>query len=46
MPRIPRKTANLRFSVTTAALAGFVYKPANNHDPDGESDGTTITISR
>jgi len=46
MPGIPRKTANLRFSVTNTALATFVYKPADNHDPDGESDGTTITISR
>jgi hypothetical protein len=26
------------------AKASFAYKPANNHDPDGESNGTTITV--
>jgi hypothetical protein len=36
----------VRFAVTNDALAGFIYKPADNHDPDGDSDGTTITITR
>ena len=32
--------------ITNAALATFVYKPANNHDPDGESNGTTISVAK
>jgi hypothetical protein len=34
------------FTVTNASLATFDYKPADNHDPDGESNGTAITIFR
>jgi hypothetical protein len=26
-------------------LAGYLYLPALNHDPDGNSNGTTIVIS-
>jgi PKD repeat protein len=43
---IPRRIGSVRFAVTNDALAGFIYKPSGNHDPDGDSDGTTITIAR
>jgi large repetitive protein len=42
-----RKTAaSVSFSVTNVARAPFVYTPTSNHDADGSSDGTTISISR
>jgi uncharacterized protein len=34
------------FSVTNVTRAAFVYKAADNHDPDGSSSGTTISISK
>lgn len=43
---IPKKVSSVRFTVTNVALAPFNYKAADNHDPDGESDGTAITIFR
>jgi PKD repeat protein len=46
MSGIPNKTASVGFTVTSVTLVPFVYKPADNHDPDGESNGTTITILR
>ncbi len=45
-PGILKKITSVSFSVTNAALAMFVYKPADNHDPDGESDGSTVSITR
>ncbi len=32
------------FSVTDVALAAYTYDSGQNHDPDGDSDGTTIVI--
>jgi dipeptidyl aminopeptidase/acylaminoacyl peptidase len=43
---IPRKTTTVSFTVTSASHGAFVYQPAGNHDPDGDSNGTAITISR
>ena len=31
-------------NVTNLTLTGYIYDPSQNHDPDGGSDGTTITI--
>jgi hypothetical protein len=33
-------------TVTNLTGAGGAYQAANNHDPDGDSNGTTITITR
>jgi PKD repeat protein len=41
---IPRSTGSVSFTVTNVALGIYVYKPASNHDPDGDSDGTTISL--
>jgi len=41
---IPRSTGSVSFTVTNVALGTFVYKPASNHDPDGDSNGTTISV--
>jgi uncharacterized protein len=43
--RIPPK---MTVSLTVTDIAGgpYVYAPSSNHDPDGDSNGTTISISR
>jgi hypothetical protein len=38
------KTASVQFSVTNLAKTGLSYNPASNHDPDGESNGTTVVV--
>ncbi len=37
---------NVTFTVDNIAYGGLNYDPAANHDPDGDSDGTTITVSK
>jgi hypothetical protein len=32
--------------VTDVSAGGLTYDPAANTDPDGDSDGTTITVLR
>ena len=34
------------FTVSGATLAGYAYQSPANHDPDGDSNGTTITIAK
>ena len=41
-----KKTASVTFTVTSVTLATFTYAPGTNHDPDGESNGTTVTVPR
>ena len=43
---ISAKKNSVTFTVNNIARAGFTYSPNNNHDIDGESNGTTITILR
>ena len=38
--------ASVRFTVTNATRTGGTYTPAANHDPDGDSTGTTIVVNR
>lgn len=44
--RYGKAKASVTFAVTSVTLAGSTYAPASNHDPDGDSDGTTISIAR
>jgi hypothetical protein len=37
---------SIGFSVSTVTLDGQTYAPGENHDSDGDSDGTTITVSK
>ena len=37
---------NVAFTVESVTRAGFVYQAVANHDPDGSSNGTTITLIR
>jgi hypothetical protein len=43
---ILRKTAHATFTVNGVAYASFTYTPAGNHDPDNDSNGTRIVVSR
>lgn len=38
--------SSVNFSVTDIVQNGTVYQPSDNHDPDGDSDGTSITINQ
>jgi hypothetical protein len=37
---------DVSFSVDSVEIAGHAYSPGDNHDPDGDSDGTTISVSK
>jgi hypothetical protein len=32
--------------VLSLVSSGLTYAPADNHDPDGDSTGTVITVAR
>jgi hypothetical protein len=38
--------ANVTFTIDDIVSSTVTYEPAGNHDPDGDSDGTTITIAQ
>jgi hypothetical protein len=38
--------ATVTFTVTGASRSGWTYSQAANHDPDGDSTGTVITVPR
>jgi hypothetical protein len=40
------KENSITFTVTSLSLPGLDYSAAANHDPDGDSDGTTIIITK
>jgi hypothetical protein len=44
--KIPTTQAGVTFTVTNVAGAGFTYAQSTNHDPDGDSTGTTISRAR
>jgi hypothetical protein len=44
--RIWRRQSNATFAVSNVAAFGYTYASASNHDPDGDSNGTQITISK
>jgi len=39
-----RTTTSVSFSATAVTGASMTYTPGSNHDPDGSSNGTTITV--
>jgi subtilisin family serine protease len=43
---IKSNQASANFSVTGVLHPSHTYQDADNHDPDGDSDGTTITIMK
>jgi hypothetical protein len=44
--RYAKKKASVTFTVTQVDASGFSYVSVDNHDPDGDSTGTSITIAR
>jgi hypothetical protein len=45
-PSIPKKQSTVTFTVTSVTMAGKTYDAVANHDPDGDSNGITITVNR
>ncbi len=45
-PSIPRKRGTVTFTVTSVTMPDRTYDAAVNHDPDGDSNGTTITVGK
>ncbi|MEP6637927.1 MAG: Ig-like domain-containing protein [Chloroflexota bacterium] len=43
---IVNTTASVTFSITSLVLTKAAYVPASNHDPDGDSTGTVIVVSK
>src|SRR5213080_3499409 len=43
---IPNATRLVSFAVTAMTLSGYVYKSSANHDPDGSSNGFSVTVKR
>jgi PKD repeat protein len=41
---IPKNVGSVVFTVTDVNLDGATYEDADNHDPDGDSNGTRITV--
>ena len=41
---VPKTTTVLTFTLTNLTLNWGYYDPTANHDPDGDSDGTTIQV--
>lgn len=43
---IPKRDRATTFTLDGVIAGTGLYDPGSNHDPDGESDGTSITISK
>jgi choice-of-anchor B domain-containing protein len=44
--RVKRNVSSVSFSVTGISHATLTYNSATNHDPDGDSNGTVISIAK
>ena len=44
-PQLSKSIGRAMFMVSSVVKAGYVYNPSANHDKDGDSTGTTITIA-
>ena len=45
-PSMKRNVASVSFTVVSVTMNGRTYDPSANHDPDGDSNGTTIKVLR
>jgi len=43
---IPSGTSSVTFRVTSVTKSGYSYVSGNNHDPETDSNGTTIKITK
>ena len=46
LPSIPKATRMVSFGVTAMTRAGYAYQSSGNHDPDGSSNGFSVTVKR
>ena len=46
VPSLKRGTRFVTFTVTNVTMPGQTYDPSANQDPDGDSNGTSITVRR
>ena len=46
LPAIKKSVPSVVFTVSDVTMSGRSYEPGSNHDADGSSDGTSITVSR
>jgi hypothetical protein len=44
LSNIKSQVASISFTVTSVSATGWVYNSIINHDDDGDSNGTSITI--
>jgi subtilisin family serine protease len=44
LTNLKSNAASVTFTVSSVAAAGGSYQPSANHDPDGDSSGTAITV--
>jgi hypothetical protein len=45
-PAVAKGTPSITFEMMGATADGYVYDADANHDPDGSSDGTEITVTK
>ena len=43
-PALKRSVASVNFTVVSVTMDGRTYDRTFNHDPDGDSNGTTIKV--
>ena len=43
---LARTVASVTFTVSNLTQSGYTYTPSANHDPDGDSNGTSILVPR
>jgi serine protease AprX len=43
--KISNSLVSVEFTVVAVEYSGFTYAPVDNHDPDGDSDGTTVFVT-
>ena len=41
---IPKKTPSVTFTISTVTKSTYLYRSVDNHDPDGDGNGTTVTV--
>jgi hypothetical protein len=44
--QLPKSTGAITFQVTGVTHAALTYDPTDNHDADGDSDGTSIVVNK
>ena len=45
-PSLRKNVFSVNFTVVSVTMAGRTYDRTLNHDPDGDSNGTTIRVNR